>query len=104
VAAYTEDQGINMIRIDEFIRNDCDTSIGESVIVTKVEPVEAISVKLAPTETRIKVDNEFLRFVKDRLINRPAIKGDTLLIITLLTTTAHAQQTQIQPRVGHRLT
>ena len=81
--AYPEDQGLGLIRIDGFIRKNCSVAINEFVTVTKAEAEYATSLKLAPVDIRISVDNDFIRFVKDRLIDRPAIRGDTLLIMML---------------------
>jgi transitional endoplasmic reticulum ATPase len=81
--AYPEDQGMGLIRIDGFIRKNSSVSINEFVSVKKVEAEYATSVKLAPVDIRISVDNDFIRFVKDRLIDRPATRGDTLLIMML---------------------
>lgn len=81
--AYPEDQGLGIIRVDGFIRKNCNVSINDYVTVKKAEADYAISVKLAPVDIRISVDNDFVRFVKDRLIDRPATRGDTLLIMML---------------------
>jgi transitional endoplasmic reticulum ATPase len=81
--AYPEDQGLGLLRIDGFIRKNCNVSINEFVQVKKAEAEYAISIKLAPVDIRISVDNDFIRFVKDRLIDRPATRGDTLLIMML---------------------
>lgn len=81
--AYPEDQGMGLIRIDGFIRKNCSVSINEFVTIRKVEAEYATAVKLAPVDIRISVDNDFIRFVKDRLIDRPATRGDTLLIMML---------------------
>jgi transitional endoplasmic reticulum ATPase len=81
--AYPEDQGLNLLRIDGFIRKNCNVSINEFVDVKRAEAEYAASVKLAPVDIRISVDNDFIRFVKDRLIDRPAMRGDTLLIMML---------------------
>ena len=81
--AYPEDQGLGLLRIDGFIRKNCNVSINEFVTVKKAEAKYAQSVKLAPVDIRISVDNDFIRFVKDRLIDRPATQGDTLLIMML---------------------
>ena len=51
--------------------------------VKKAEAEYAVGIKLAPVDIRISVDNDFIRFVKDRLIDRPATRGDTLLIMML---------------------
>jgi len=81
--AYPEDQGLSLLRIDGFIRKNCNVSINEFVQIKKAEAEYAVSVKLAPIDIRISVDNDFIRFVKDRLIDRPATRGDTLLIMML---------------------
>jgi len=81
--AYPEDQGLGLIRIDGFIRKNCSAAINEFVTVSKVDAEYASSVKLAPVDIRISVDNDFIRFVKDRLVDRPATRGDTLLIMML---------------------
>ena len=51
--------------------------------VKKAEAEHAASVKLAPVDIRISFDNDFIRFVKDRLIDIPATRGATLLIMML---------------------
>jgi transitional endoplasmic reticulum ATPase len=81
--AYPEDQGLGLLRIDGFIRKNSGVSINEFVSVEKAEAEYATSIKLAPVDIRISVDNDFTRFVKDRLIDRPATRGDTLLIMML---------------------
>ena len=81
--AYPEDQGQGLLRIDGFIRKNSGASINEFVSVRKAEAEYAISLKLAPVDIRISVDSDFVRFVKDRLIDRPATRGDTLLIMML---------------------
>ncbi|MFB0543835.1 MAG: AAA family ATPase, partial [Candidatus Bathyarchaeia archaeon] len=81
--AYPEDQGLDLIRIDGFIRKNCGVSLNEYVMVKKAEVQYANSIKLAPVDIRISVDNDFVRFVKDRLVDRPVIRGDTILIMML---------------------
>ena len=81
--AYPEDQGLGLLRIDGFIRKNCGVSINEFVNVKRADAEYAASIKLAPVDIRISVDNDFIRFVKDRLIDRPATRGDTLLIMML---------------------
>jgi len=81
--AYPEDQGRGLIRVDGFIRKNCGVSINEFVSVRRAEADSAASIKLAPVDIRISVDSDFIRFVKDRLIDRPATRGDTLLIMML---------------------
>jgi len=81
--AYPEDQGLGLLRIDGFIRKNSGVAINEFVSVEKADAEYALSIKLAPVDIRISVDSDFIRFVKDRLIDRPAARGDTLLIMML---------------------
>jgi transitional endoplasmic reticulum ATPase len=81
--AYPEDQGLGLLRIDGFIRKNSGVAINEFVSVEKADAEYAASIKLAPVDIRISVDSDFIRFVKDRLIDRPAARGDTLLIMML---------------------
>ena len=81
--AYPEDRGLDIIRIDGWIRKNCGASLNDYVKVRKAEAKEASYVKLAPVDIRISVDRDFIRFVKDRLIDRPLVKGDTVLIMML---------------------
>ena len=81
--AYPEDQGLSLLRIDGFIRKNSGVAINEFVSVEKTDAEYATSIKLAPVDIRISVDSDFIMFIKDRLIDRPATRGDTLLIMML---------------------
>jgi len=80
---YPEDKRQALIRIDGFIRKNINGNLGEIVEVKKAEVKDAVLCKIAPVDIRIVVDAEFTRFVKDRLIDRPATIGDTILIMML---------------------
>lgn len=43
----------------------------------------ATAVKLAPVDIRISIDSDFLKFVKDRIIDTPITTGDVLPIMML---------------------
>ena len=81
--AYPEDQGLGLIRIDGFLRKNCGVSLNDYVMIMKAELNFASFVELAPVDIKISVDNDFIRFVKDRLIDRPVVKGDTILVMML---------------------
>ena len=81
--AYPEDQGLGLIRVDGFVRKNAGVSLNEYVTIKKASVDYATFVKLAPVDIRISVDEDFVRFVKDRLIDRPITKGDTILIMML---------------------
>lgn len=49
----------------------------------KAEPEPATSIRLAPVEMRISVDSDFIRFVKERLIDIPCTRRDILPIMML---------------------
>jgi transitional endoplasmic reticulum ATPase len=81
--AYSEDQGRGIIRVDGFIRKNAGVSINEYVIVQRAEVKDAISIILAPVDMRLNVDEDFTNFVKNRLMERTFIEGDSTLVMML---------------------
>ena len=81
--AYSEDQGRGIIRIDGFTRKNAGVSINEYVIVRRAEVKDAISIVLAPIDMRLNVDEDFTNFVKNRLMERTFVEGDTTLVMML---------------------
>ncbi|MFQ6084721.1 MAG: CDC48 family AAA ATPase [Candidatus Bathyarchaeia archaeon] len=81
--AYPDDQGLGVIRMDGTIRQNAGVAINEYVRVSKTEVRDADSVTLAPVAIELNVDVDFTMFIKDRLIDRPLVKGDTTLIMML---------------------
>ncbi len=81
--AYSEDQGRDIIRIDGFTRKNAGISINEFVVITKAEVKDALSIVLAPIDMRLNVDEDFTNFVKNRLMERTFIEGDTTLVMML---------------------
>ncbi|RLI13294.1 AAA family ATPase [Candidatus Bathyarchaeota archaeon] len=81
--AYSEDQGRGIIRIDGFTRKNAGVSINEYVIVRRAEVKDAISIILAPIDMRLNVDEDFTNFVKNRLMERTFVEGDTTLVMML---------------------
>jgi transitional endoplasmic reticulum ATPase len=81
--AYSEDQGRDIIRVDGFTRKNAGIAINEYVVVTKAEVKDALSIVLAPIDMRLNVDEDFTNFVKNRLMERTFIEGDTTLVMML---------------------
>ena len=81
--AYSEDQGRGIIRMDGFVRKNAGVSINEYVIVRKANVRNATSITLAPVDMRLSVDEDFMNFVKNRLMERTFVEGDTTLIMML---------------------
>jgi len=81
--AYSEDQGKGIIRIDGFTRKNAGVSINEYVTVRRAEVRDAISIVLAPIDMRLNVDEDFTNFVKNRLMERTFVEGDTTLVMML---------------------
>ena len=81
--AYSEDQDREIIRIDGFTRKNAGVSINEYVIVRPGDVKNAISVVLAPIDMRLNVDEDFTNFVKNRLMERTFVEGDTTLVMML---------------------
>jgi len=79
--AYSEDQGKGIIRIDGPTRANAGTSVEEYVTVRKADVRDAESITLAPVDTRLRVDENFIKFVKNRLMERTFVEGDTTRIM-----------------------
>jgi len=81
--AYSEDQDRDIIRIDGFTRKNAGVAINEYVIVRPGKVKDALSVVLAPVDMRLNVDEDFTSFVKNRLMDRTFVEGDTTLVMML---------------------
>jgi transitional endoplasmic reticulum ATPase len=81
--AYSEDQDREIIRIDGFSRKNAGVAINEYVIARPGKVKNATSVVLAPIDMRLNVDQDFTNFVKNRLMERTFVEGDTTLVMML---------------------
>ena len=81
--AYSEDQNRDMIRIDGFTRKNAGMAINEYVLVRPAKVKSALSVTLAPVDMRLNVDEDFTNFVRNRLMERTLVEGDTTLVMML---------------------
>jgi len=88
--AYSEDQNRDIIRIDDFTRKNA--VLVDIYIIVKLAIVKkAGSITLAPVDMRLNVDEDFIHFVKNRLIERTLVEGDIILVMTL----GHAMQFRV---------
>ena len=78
--AYAEDQGQDMIRMDGHLRRNAGVALNDYVSVRKADVKEAQSIMFAPTDVRLSVDDEFIRFVHRRFIDLPFIEGDMTML------------------------
>jgi transitional endoplasmic reticulum ATPase len=81
--AYSEDQNRDMIRIDGFTRKNAGVAINEYVLVRPANVKSALSITLAPVDMRLNVDEDFTNFVRNRLMERTLVEGDTTLVMML---------------------
>lgn len=81
--AYSEDQDRELIRIDGFTRKNAGVAINEYVVVHQAKVANASSVILAPVDMKLNVDEDFTNFVKNRLMERTLVEGDTTLVMML---------------------
>ncbi len=76
--ADRQDWGQDLIRIDGYVRQNSNASIGDRVMVSKPIIKEADKVILAPTEkmSQFKVVGQIAADVKRQLVGTPIIEGD----------------------------
>ncbi|QLJ53307.1 MAG: AAA family ATPase Cdc48 [Candidatus Fermentimicrarchaeum limneticum] len=77
--AHPQDEGLNIIRMDGYLRQNAGVGLQDKVFVRKAETKEAKKVVLSPSEP-IRYSPGFDEFVKKRLIGRAVAKGDTKFI------------------------
>jgi len=81
--AYSEDQNRDIIRIDGFTRKNSGVAINEYVVVRPAKVKAALGLTLSPVDMRLNVDEDFTNFVKNRLMERTLVEGDTTLVMML---------------------
>jgi transitional endoplasmic reticulum ATPase len=81
--AYSEDQNREIIRIDGFTRKNAGAAINEYVVVKPAKVKTALGITLAPVDMRLNVDEDFTNFVRNRLMERTLVEGDTTLVMML---------------------
>jgi transitional endoplasmic reticulum ATPase len=81
--AYSEDQNRELIRIDGFTRKNAGVAINEYLVIKPAKVKGALNVTLAPVDMRLNVDEDFTNFVRNRLMERTLIEGDTTLVMML---------------------
>ena len=79
--AHQTDEGLDFIRIDGFIRQNLGVGIGDKVFVKKAEVNVAEKIVLAPPpQQRPPISPDFSEYAKNKLEDRPLVKGDVVPI------------------------
>jgi transitional endoplasmic reticulum ATPase len=78
--ARTEDEGKDIIRMDNLIRHNAGVNLGEKVIVRPSQFKEAQKVVLAPTQDVHIIASGYERILKKTFIGRPLTRGDNVWI------------------------
>ncbi|MGI0100459.1 MAG: CDC48 family AAA ATPase [Candidatus Micrarchaeaceae archaeon] len=79
--AHQQDEGLDFIRIDGWIRQNIGVGIGDRVFVTKVDVKNAEKIILAPPPNqRTPISPDFAEYAKNRLEDKPLVKGDVVPI------------------------
>ncbi len=79
----SQDEGEDIIRIDGLVRKNAKVSIGDKVKVKKVPIQEANKVVIAPVieeGNRLKFGEGIDSYVKKRLLKRPVLSGDAIVV------------------------
>ncbi len=80
VQGSPEDRGRGIIRLDNITRQNAGVKIGDRVAVARIDVRVAQVVKLAPNKFYATNDRGFSRYVKSRLLERPVLEGDLIVI------------------------
>lgn len=77
--AHPQDDRLEIIRMDGFIRQNSKSSLGDKVKVSKADPEPADKITIAPTQ-EIRFSGDFENFLRQRLGGRPLVKGDSIVV------------------------
>jgi hypothetical protein len=78
--ARTEDEGKDIVRMDNLIRHNAGVGLGEKVLVRPAQFKEAQKVVLAPTQDVRIIASGYERILKKTFIGRPLSRGDNVWI------------------------
>lgn len=78
-----EEQDSQIIRLDWLTRRNAGLSLNDYAIVRRAQTKVARSVKLAPTDAKLVVDEAFSEFIKSRLKGMPLVEGQNVSIMIL---------------------
>ncbi|MEK6902248.1 MAG: CDC48 family AAA ATPase, partial [archaeon] len=78
--ARTEDEGKDIVRMDNLIRHNAGVNLGERVVVRSAQYKEAQKVVLAPTQDVHIIASGYERILKKTFIGRPLTRGDNVWI------------------------
>lgn len=77
VEGYSQDEGLDILRIDGLMRNNASTSIGDHVKVSRAEVSEAKKITIGPASDNLKLQGSG-QSLKKVLGGRPLTTGDVL--------------------------
>ncbi|RMF89294.1 MAG: AAA family ATPase, partial [Methanobacteriota archaeon] len=83
--AYAEDEGLGIVRMDGIIRQNAMVSLGDRVIIRNATVHEAKKAVISPAQP-IRFSAGFGDFINRRLLGRPIVKGDKIIVGILGTT------------------
>lgn len=77
--AHPQDEGLNTIRMDGYLRQNARVAIGDKIFIKKAQVKEAKKVLLAPTQP-MRFSPEFGSSIKHKLKGRALTREDTLYV------------------------
>ncbi|GBE56631.1 ATP-dependent zinc metalloprotease FtsH [archaeon BMS3Bbin16] len=83
--AYAEDEGLGIVRMDGILRQNTLVSLGDKIIIRNATVSEAKKVVISPAQP-IRFSAGFGDFINRRLLGRPVVKGDKIIVGVLGTT------------------
>ncbi len=83
--AYAEDEGLGIVRMDGILRQNAMVSLGDKIIIKNARVSEAKKVVISPAQP-IRFSAGFGDFINRRLLGRPVVKGDKIIVGVLGTT------------------
>jgi transitional endoplasmic reticulum ATPase len=74
-----DDEGADIIRMDGVLRSNAGSNLDEEVEIAPITAKYAKKMVIAPTQA-IQYGSGFVEYVKERLLNKPFLKGNKMLV------------------------
>lgn len=98
-----EDEDNAIIRMDGVLRFNAGVSMGDDVTIKKVECKDAEAITIAPMENAIKFRGDPTHYFLEKLMGKPFLKGNQI-VIDILGTTINFIVTSVSPKGPIRIT
>ncbi|MHC1604539.1 MAG: CDC48 family AAA ATPase [Candidatus Methanofastidiosia archaeon] len=99
----SEDEGLDIVRMDGILRKNSGVSLGDKIKITKTEADNAKMIELSPVEYELQIRGDISEYFREKLLDKPIIKG-SLIVLEIFTNQIPFMVTKTEPKGCIRIT